>query len=405
MKVLHVVEHLWFGGTEKAVEEFCKFSSENFGCSVFSFNEGPRKKVIEDFADVKCGDMSSLRALIQENDFDIIHLHTDRQEIADIQFRKSKVVKTSVFGRPDEDNGDLRDIISCYFFPSKQALFRYRNVLENVGIPSRVIYNPLDVDSFDSEGNFREELGIDDEKFVLGKIGRPDSYKWADMTLESFRRLKDRGEDVSLLLVNPPKEIKKDLGGQEDIYIKEEIPLGEEYKFYNSIDVLAHSSEIGESFGYVIAESMASGTPVVVNSTPMEDNAQIELIDNESNGFVVASVEAFSSAIFDIKESEYLRQKLSSQAKEDVKKYQSSKITPELEKYYSNIVMGKIVSEDLSEWGEEYSSKLNSLYGRLTWQYRLSVCFWFLSQKIPNSYQFFRNINKLCKKFSNSSVV
>ena len=68
-------------------------------------------------------------------------------------------------------------------------------------------------------------------------------------------------------------------------------------EFLSIIDVFAYASVQGETFGMSIAEAMAAKKPVVVSSTPMVDNAQIELVDNGRTGFVVYTPEAFADAI------------------------------------------------------------------------------------------------------------
>jgi hypothetical protein len=68
-------------------------------------------------------------------------------------------------------------------------------------------------------------------------------------------------------------------------------------KIYHSIDALTHSSRIGESFGRTIGEAMAARKPVVVNSTPWMDNAQIELVDNGKTGFVANTPKTSAEAV------------------------------------------------------------------------------------------------------------
>ena len=60
---------------------------------------------------------------------------------------------------------------------------------------------------------------------------------------------------------------------------------------------LLNFSQIGETFGLGLAESMALGLPVIVNSTPHMDNAQIELCEHEANGIVANTVSALTAAM------------------------------------------------------------------------------------------------------------
>jgi hypothetical protein len=56
------------------------------------------------------------------------------------------------------------------------------------------------------------------------------------------------------------------------------------------MDVFLHASQIGESFGMVLAESLLCGVPVITLATPHRDNSQLEVVGHESGGLIVASV-------------------------------------------------------------------------------------------------------------------
>jgi hypothetical protein len=62
-------------------------------------------------------------------------------------------------------------------------------------------------------------------------------------------------------------------------------------------DCLVSCSTIGESFGLAIAEAMAMGLPVIVNSTPKADNAQVELCEHMVTGIVANTVGSIAAAL------------------------------------------------------------------------------------------------------------
>src|SRR5215470_11837740 len=62
-------------------------------------------------------------------------------------------------------------------------------------------------------------------------------------------------------------------------------------------DCLGNYSQIGETFGLAMAEAMCCGLPVIVNSTPSMDNAQVELCDHGKTGLVANSLRALTSAL------------------------------------------------------------------------------------------------------------
>ena len=62
-------------------------------------------------------------------------------------------------------------------------------------------------------------------------------------------------------------------------------------------DVMVNYSNIGETFGLALAEGMAVGLPVIVNSTPSLDNAQVEHCRHGETGLVANSPAAIAAAL------------------------------------------------------------------------------------------------------------
>lgn len=59
---------------------------------------------------------------------------------------------------------------------------------------------------------------------------------------------------------------------------------------YSSIDIFVLISDLGESFGMVIAESLLCETPVIIVATPWVDNSQGEVVGNQIGGYVAANL-------------------------------------------------------------------------------------------------------------------
>ena len=73
------------------------------------------------------------------------------------------------------------------------------------------------------------------------------------------------------------------------------------------INIFLHISKIGESFGYVIAESLLCETPVVTLNTPWADNSQSELVGNRKGGFTIFQKKNFIKAVQMLINDEKLR--------------------------------------------------------------------------------------------------
>jgi len=99
------------------------------------------------------------------------------------------------------------------------------------------------------------------------------------------------------------------------------------------MDVFIAASNIGESFGMVIAEAMSLAVPVLTISTENNDNAQIELVDNNVTGLVVKhDSEMVTSALNHLYENPDLRRKFGANAQKKVAEaYHAKKIAYSLQ--------------------------------------------------------------------------
>lgn len=103
------------------------------------------------------------------------------------------------------------------------------------------------------------------------------------------------------MVVNPPNSIIKDIEKSKFkkriIHIPKIIGDNKLAIAYSSFDIMAHIAEKGESFGYVLTESILCETPVVTLNTPWADNSQAEVVDHLNGGYVVNSKKYFIQAI------------------------------------------------------------------------------------------------------------
>jgi glycosyltransferase involved in cell wall biosynthesis len=303
-----------------------------------------------------------LISFIRDNDVRILHAHRAGNEPPPIQFGvRAKVpilVQTNIFGLVDLSQVFWR--IDYSLFLSKMTLLRYQKL---IGIPpatlSRnhgVLYYPIDfteVEVARSGGeNFRRELGIPDGAPVVGCMARKDVGKWSFTLVRAARRVISEVSETKFLLVGAPEGVRKFARekGLEDYFIfSEEIPPSEVHRFYNTIDIFAHFPKIGESFGYVLADAMAYGKPVVMHSSPMRDNAQLELVEHGKCGFITNSWRACAKALVILLKSEQLRREMGLNAHRRAKQlFDADKIARILEKLYIHLLLEKGRNSELA---------------------------------------------------------
>ncbi len=312
----------------------------------------------------------------------ILHIHTSG--LPDKEFKKTiqkldssvKIVQTNVFGGYDKE---INSMISRYLFVSKTLYLKFMTQHPEFTNDPRflVLYNPIIKP--ETEKNLDRELNIK-KKFVLGKIGRPDLSKWSPILEDTIKILAKRNLNFICLVMSAPCSVVNRINNTplKKYYhflssTSDELRIN---SFYESIDLLTHSSIIGETFGCTIAEAMSHGKPVIVNSTPFSkkkiylDNAQIELVDNNKNGFVVNSPEGAADCICKLIKNKDLYNEFSEQARIKSKSFDERLITNQLNGIIGGLTNNKPsqyeleIQKQLKEYPKEYNARLLDTYDK-----------------------------------------
>jgi glycosyltransferase involved in cell wall biosynthesis len=395
IKVIQAVNQLGLGGTEYALQLFAKFlNKQYFDVTVIGFLKGgERVKVLEDLGIeviVMEGDFSRLPALLEKAD--VLHWHgggaLDSELFQILKTTKPKlVIQTNVFGIYEPSS--LYDLIDYDLYISKMILVRRmesdKKLPNNFANKRKVLPYPVDIDHINSMrpsasdvSSYKKLSGLEN-LFIVGRIGRPDNQKFDLITLTGFAYFAKKVPTARFLLIGATPEMishAQSLGIKDKLIIKENtVDLQKLLIYYKSMDVFLAASQIGESFGMVIAEAMTIGIPVVTISTEDRDNAQIELMDNERSGLVVKRQKgAIARALNYLYKNPEIREKLSSASKIKIAKdYQAQKIVGSLERLIfthfqlpmASEQSGKTLVQSYSkEMADDYKKRCVNLFGR-----------------------------------------
>jgi glycosyltransferase involved in cell wall biosynthesis len=341
MKVLEFGGYLGLGGTEKAM---CIWSQglKNLGheVSVLAMKAGPRAAelarlgipvvVCEWSADKIYDAVKNLKP-------DIIHLHSsgDPTEIdllgeAASKLGKVPVVQTNVFGRlenPREDSWTTFRLFISWTSCVQAARRSFRKLDENFFRRASVAVYPLDPIepcSLAETASFRRQLGVMDDEVLFGRFSRPEPNKWTSLALDAFRAARRQNKKIKLLLREPPPVVAEQLRLSPEaghfIILPVTADAEELRRTMSALDVVLHTSSIGESFGYGIAEPMNLGKPVVTHSVPWGDQAQIELVRDGECGFVASTVNAMANKILTLANDPALRAEIGSRAQKHIRR-------------------------------------------------------------------------------------
>lgn len=335
MNIAIFVNTLGLGGTEMAACRWARGLKERgHAVAVLTLLEGPRRTELENARIEVCvlpGSSDGIARALQTLKPDVIHVHAPGHPHAgDIlgealaRLPKIPVVQTNVFGRlenPREDRWtDFRLFIS-WTSCVQSARRSFRRLDEDFFRRASVAVYPLDPD--DGPGSaeaarFRTAHGVREDEVLFGRLSRPEPNKWTDLPLRGFRLAARQNPRIKLLLREPPPAVARAIEGSQDrdrfVILSVTGDPAELARTIASLDVVLHASIIGESFGYGIAEPMNQAKPVIANSTPWEDQAQIELVRHGECGFIASTPSTISAAILALAADRDLRAKLGRQA-------------------------------------------------------------------------------------------
>jgi glycosyltransferase involved in cell wall biosynthesis len=341
MKLVVFLNNLGYGGTEKAA---CRWAwglkERGHHITMLTLMDGPRRAELEQHnvpVQVVSISPQAIADVLLGISPDAIHSHAPGHphegdvlgQAMKLLPRKISVVQTNIFGRfknPQEDAWtDFRLFVTwtgCVqaarrvFRPLDKRFFRRFSVA----------VNPLDSDDGPDlrlVKKFREAHGIEEDDVVFGHLGRPDPIRWDKLPIDAFRRALRRNRHLKLLLREPPPEIARSVvrGPDADRFLVLPVTAdSEELRLTTAaMDVVLHYSKVGESFGYGIAEPMNLGKPAIVNSTPWECQAQIELVRHGECGFVASTTATMVNAILTLANDPELRERMGKKARQHIR--------------------------------------------------------------------------------------
>jgi glycosyltransferase involved in cell wall biosynthesis len=145
----------------------------------------------------------------------------------------------------------------------------------------------------------RKKYKIPKKSKILLRVGQNSIGKWSSLILKAFKILRLKDSNFFLVLLGAPKELLKSINDLDSNINSKIIILkfNKDYKYlrnlYSEADLFWHIADQGESFGYVLAESLLCKTPVITLQTPWADNTQAEMIGASSGGVVCHTVSDF----------------------------------------------------------------------------------------------------------------
>jgi glycosyltransferase involved in cell wall biosynthesis len=212
----------------------------------------------------------------------------------------------------------------------------------------RVIRLGIELDSrLSSDGAARAEtrrvMGVPEDRFVVGWIGRMTGVKRTDVVLKGFRALRDDGVDAVLCMVGdgPDRAAVEELAGELGI-VRDCLFAGYQQDvgpFFAAFDVFVLPSG-NEGTPVTAIEALASGCPVVatrVGGVP-------DVVDDGVDGFLVApaAVGELAARLAELARDPELRARMGAAGRERMQtRYAVDRLVDDVDRLYRELLARK----------------------------------------------------------------
>ncbi|MEE1281680.1 MAG: glycosyltransferase family 4 protein [Acutalibacteraceae bacterium] len=358
IKIMHIAQAA--GGVARYLRSLFKYMDkdrfENILVCSYDYKEEDFKDIVDVFEqidmqrsiggqDLKAA--KAVRKLIKKYNPDIVYSHSSKAgavaRLANLGIKNKSIYnphgwsfnmrgsskKLLMYKSLEKIMAPFSDKIICISEAEKQSALDKKICSEK---KLQVIFNGVDIEDYNKNKNntiTRAELGIPEDAFVVGMVGRLSEQKAPDVFLRMARRIKEDIPNAYFIIVGEGEmqmKIEKYADKNEmldAIHITGWVdnPLS----YVELFDIAALLSR-WEGFGLVIPEYMMAGKPVVVTAVDAIPN----IVKDRVNGLLVPmdNPRAACTAVLELYKDAELRNKLISQGLKDVhEKYDAKRVS------------------------------------------------------------------------------
>lgn len=289
MKILFHTNTLNYRGTTVAITDYARYNQEILGnesiiayCKTLGHerdmgNEPTVVAALEKKFKVVGYETGQLESLVDENKVDLAYIIDSGQKKLLPQNCKTAVHAVFQFNEPHGDK---------YAYVSKWLSDR----MTNGSIP----YVPHIVDLPEPTGTYRDILGIDTSKTVIGRLGGYYTFDIPEVKSTIIEMVNKDSNLVFLFVGTEPFVDHPNVKFINEIYNPQK-----KANFINTCNAMIHARRRGESFGLSIAEFLYMNKPVIAWSEGHDRN-HLEMLKN--SGTLYSNMDELANILYNIKD-------------------------------------------------------------------------------------------------------
>lgn len=294
-----------------------------------------------------------LKEFLRTNPIDIVHYHTIWNPFLALQVRYySRAKNVATFHDTPADSFMGKSVAGGVLMPFAAALLsKYLDGIISVSKSQssyinpfikdriKIIPNGINLDAFSSD--YPKLPQFDDGKFNILFLGRLEPRKGISYALEAYAVLKKKYTDVRLIIAGDGEERSTaeryvSAHNLDDVEFMGFIDEDIKPNLFTSADVYLAPAIYGESFGIVLLEAMASGTPIA----GFGNEGYLNVVNGPWRDYFPApkDTEALVGAIERIYQDSTTKESMVKWGLEEVKKYSWDTVTDQIESVYSDVL-------------------------------------------------------------------
>lgn len=304
-----------------------------------SFNLGPR-----------------VRQLLAREEFDIVHLHEPFMPLLPFQFIRYNRATTIATFHATRDGGSRLYAYARFLIRPWWARIHGRIAVSRAALRMisryfpgryRIIPNGIDYPFFSAQVPPIPRF-IDHKRNILF-LGRQEKRKGLPYLLAAYARLKREMPDIRLIIVGPDGGMRPacqryvERHHLQDVVFTDFVPYEDLARYYKTADVFCAPNTGHESFGIVLLEAMAAGTPIVASH--IEGFADV--LTDGAEGVLVPprDSDALAGALHRLLSDAALREEMGKQGIRTAQRYSWDRVAGMVLDYYQEVLAGRAGSE------------------------------------------------------------